>query len=92
MVTGPSDATGPSEATLKSLRNKIIGTEESFTPVKTFATTPTGRSEETSSRETSSPMDVTVETTSEEIQESVILSQDEEEKLLASQRRRRNFL
>jgi hypothetical protein len=51
-------------AILESLRNKILGT-------------PTGTSE--SSRETSSPMDVTVPTTSEEIPEWVIASPEEEE-------------
>jgi hypothetical protein len=53
--------------------------EESFIPVKTFATTPTGASEEKSSRETSSPMDETVPTTSEEIPQWVIVSPKEEE-------------
>jgi hypothetical protein len=43
------------------------------------ASTPTGTSEEESWRETSSHMDVTVRTTSEEIPEWVILSPEEEE-------------
>jgi hypothetical protein len=49
------------------------------TPVKTLATTPTGASDEKYSRETSSPMDVTVPTTSEEIPQWVIVSPEEEE-------------
>jgi hypothetical protein len=56
--------------------------------VKTFTSTPTGASEEKSSRETSCAMDdistETVLSTSEEIPESVILSPEEEEELLAS--------
>jgi hypothetical protein len=43
------------------------------------ASTPRGTSEEESSRETSSPMDVTVQTTSEEIPEWVTVSPEEEE-------------
>jgi hypothetical protein len=65
-----------------------ISEMEDPTPVKTLASTPTGASDEKSSRETSCAMDdhstETVLSTSEEILESVIVSPEEEGELLAS--------
>jgi hypothetical protein len=76
------------EITSSPMETDISEPEVADPTVKTFTSTPTGASDEKSSRETSCAMDdhstETVLSTSEEIPESVIVSPEEEEELLAS--------
>jgi hypothetical protein len=72
------------EITSSPMETDISEPEMADPTVKTFASTPKGASGEKSLRKTSCAMDATVPTTSEEIQESVIVSPEEEEELLAS--------